>query len=134
MNECQWQCPDCGMENVRDHEGLDQCDKCGTEVATCYHPGLEERLVVKWWRSARITIESQQPPLAPRTCSASSDSTQTECSRKRETKGKRELNVIAGPAKRTPNQVAKARREADEILEACENETPNHPPTLDWLE
>lgn len=134
MNECQWQCPDCGERNHRDHEGLDVCVQCGTEVATYYHPGLQDRLVVKWWRSTRIASESQRPPLAPRTCSASGDHPQPECSRKRELQRNRELNVIVGPAKRTPEEIRKAYQEADEIIAAPENSDPTRTPTLEWLE
>lgn len=134
MNECQWQCPDCGEHNRREYEGLDECDKCGTEVATSYHPGLQDRLIVKWWRSDRIASESQRPPLAPLTCSASGDNTQPVCSRNREHQGKRELKLIMGPAKRSPDQIRKAHQEADQIVQACENETPGRVPSLAWLE
>lgn len=52
-----WRCPVCGWSNNRDHEGLDKCDKCSTEIATAYGPWADE-LLVKWCR------DPQQPNCA----------------------------------------------------------------------
>lgn len=43
-----WRCPWCGWSNNRDYEGLDACEKCGSESKTYYAPHDEERLVVQW--------------------------------------------------------------------------------------
>ena len=46
-----WKCPWCGWSNNRDHEGLDECETCGSEAATAYQ--TDGSLAVKWAREPR---------------------------------------------------------------------------------
>ena len=45
-----WECLACGKQNPRDHEGLDECEKCGAETATYYAGERGEELRVKFCR------------------------------------------------------------------------------------
>lgn len=52
MTWVAWKCPWCGWSNNRDHEGLDECDKCHSETATAYTED-GDALYVKWAREPR---------------------------------------------------------------------------------